>query len=65
MSYLLGLALNFYPPDVCLLSSWDYRYELPAPSNIFISQLFHLHNIKLAPFLVIFFFSLYGPSMKN
>jgi hypothetical protein len=27
MNYLLELASNFYPPDLCLLSSWDYRYE--------------------------------------
>jgi hypothetical protein len=25
MNYLLGLALNLDPPDLYLLSSWDYR----------------------------------------
>jgi hypothetical protein len=27
VNYLPGLALNRDPPDVCLLSSWDYRHE--------------------------------------
>jgi hypothetical protein len=30
----LRLALNHDPPDLCLLSSWDYRREPPAPSSI-------------------------------
>jgi hypothetical protein len=30
-NYLPRLALNLGPPDLCLLSSWDYRYEPPAP----------------------------------
>jgi hypothetical protein len=25
--------LNCDPPDFCLLSSWDYRYETPAPGT--------------------------------
>jgi hypothetical protein len=29
---LPGLALNPDPPDLCLLSSYDYRQEPPAPS---------------------------------
>jgi hypothetical protein len=28
---LPGLALNFNPPDLCLLSSWDYRWKLLCP----------------------------------
>jgi hypothetical protein len=36
---LLGLALNPDPPDLCLLSSWDYRREpltlgLPFADNV-------------------------------
>jgi hypothetical protein len=37
-NYLPGLALNLDPPDLCLLSSWDYRHEPPVPglkSSIF------------------------------
>jgi hypothetical protein len=30
-SYLPGLASNLDPLDLCLLSSKDYRSELPAP----------------------------------
>jgi hypothetical protein len=30
---LPGLALNHDPPDLCLLSSWDYGREPPAPGN--------------------------------
>jgi hypothetical protein len=30
---LPGLALNVHPPDLCLLSSYDYRLEPPAPSS--------------------------------
>jgi hypothetical protein len=24
------MVLNHHPPDLCLLRSWDYRYEHPA-----------------------------------
>jgi hypothetical protein len=27
-----GLASNYHPPDLCLLSSWDYRHEPLTPS---------------------------------
>jgi hypothetical protein len=27
-NYLPELALNCNPPDLCLLSSWDYRLKL-------------------------------------
>jgi hypothetical protein len=36
MNYLLRLASNHTPPDLCLLSSWDYRHELPAPNSGFL-----------------------------
>jgi hypothetical protein len=31
MNYLPGLALNCNAPDLCLLSSYGYRREPPAP----------------------------------
>jgi hypothetical protein len=34
-SYFPGRALNHDPPDLCLLSSWDYRRELPAQDMVF------------------------------
>jgi hypothetical protein len=41
---LLGLAWNCIPPDLCLLSSWDYKHE-PLflarkfyPGTCFVSQ---------------------------
>jgi hypothetical protein len=33
MNYLPGLASNCYPPDLCLLSSQDYRNVSLAPSR--------------------------------
>jgi hypothetical protein len=30
-NYLPGLASNYDPPDLCLLSSWDYRRESWRP----------------------------------
>jgi hypothetical protein len=35
MNYLPGLASNLNPLDLCLLSSWDYRGESPAPASLF------------------------------
>jgi hypothetical protein len=32
-NYLLGLALNCDLPDLCLLSSWDYKCETPVPGS--------------------------------
>jgi hypothetical protein len=32
------LALNFDPPDVSFLNSWDYRRESPAPDWLLISE---------------------------
>jgi hypothetical protein len=28
-----GLALTYHLPDLCLLSSWNYRREPPAPGH--------------------------------
>jgi hypothetical protein len=43
VNYLLGLDSNLGPPDLCLLSSWDYRHEPPAVgTNIFIYMQFIL-----------------------
>jgi hypothetical protein len=36
MKSLPGLASYCDPPDLCLLSSWDYRSEPPAPGSKFI-----------------------------
>jgi hypothetical protein len=33
MHYLPGLASNFDPPDLCLLSGKDYKREPPVPST--------------------------------
>jgi hypothetical protein len=35
MNYLSRLALNRDPPDLCLLSSKDYRCEPPAQGSSF------------------------------
>jgi hypothetical protein len=35
MTYSPGLALNLNPPDLCILSSQDYRREPPMPSPLF------------------------------
>jgi hypothetical protein len=31
LNYLPWLSWNLDPPDVCLLSSWDYRSEPSVP----------------------------------
>jgi hypothetical protein len=36
MNYLPGLALNHAPPDLCILSSWDYRREPLCPAGLVI-----------------------------
>jgi hypothetical protein len=33
VNYLSGLALNLDPPDLCLLSSWDYRRGPQPPDS--------------------------------
>jgi hypothetical protein len=33
MNYLLGLASNCDPPDLCLLNSKNYRHEPLAPGK--------------------------------
>jgi hypothetical protein len=33
MNYLPGMASNLDSPDLCLLSSWDYRRELLTPNH--------------------------------
>jgi hypothetical protein len=33
VNYLPGLASNLDPPDLCLLSSWDYRREPLPPAK--------------------------------
>jgi hypothetical protein len=32
VNYLPGLASNLDPPDLCILSNWDYRREPLGPS---------------------------------
>jgi hypothetical protein len=34
MSYLPWLASDRNPPDLCFLSSWDYRHEPLVPSSV-------------------------------
>jgi hypothetical protein len=33
MNYFPGLTSNHHPPDLCFLSSWDYRRELWHPTE--------------------------------
>jgi hypothetical protein len=44
MNYLPGLASNHSPPDLCLLSSWDYRGE-PLVPGLEISFLTGIPNL--------------------
>jgi hypothetical protein len=46
MNYLPGLALNCDPPDLCLLSSQDYRCEplVPGPSLLL--------NLRILPLAI-------------
>jgi hypothetical protein len=41
LNYLLGLALNCDPPDLCLLSSWDYRREPPVSTVASLEPMHH------------------------
>jgi hypothetical protein len=57
-NYLPRLALNRDPPDLCLLSSWDYRREPPAPGMtlnfvlVFLNAIF-LYVCFLADFKIV------------
>jgi hypothetical protein len=42
MNYLPELASNCDPPDLCFLSSKNYRYETLAPSSLLITDLFRV-----------------------
>jgi hypothetical protein len=39
LKLLAQLAPNIYPPDLCLLSSLDYRSEPPAPNSHFLFKI--------------------------
>jgi hypothetical protein len=45
MNYFPGLAPNYNPPDLCLLSSCDFRSEQSVPSNPILDR----KNMKLLP----------------
>jgi hypothetical protein len=47
----LGLASNHDPPDLCLLSSWDYRREplVLAQTSLPEHQLMSQHCLVLSP----------------
>jgi hypothetical protein len=47
MNYLPGLVSNCDPADLCLLSSWDYRSEPPAPDRPHLSFLKRILTISL------------------
>jgi hypothetical protein len=53
----LALASNHHPPDLCLLSSWDYRHEPLAPSSTNFSIKSQIGFVGLINFCHIFFFS--------
>jgi hypothetical protein len=49
VNYLLGLALNHDPPDLCLLSSWDYRCELLGPGFVVVVLFFGYWGLNSGP----------------
>jgi hypothetical protein len=42
---LPGLALNHDPPNLCILSSWDYRHEPQEPGSTLL--LIHTDKLKI------------------
>jgi hypothetical protein len=54
MNYVLGLGLNRDPPDLCLLSSWDYRRESPVPDPLTVSK--YILSLKFLSLKECFFF---------
>jgi hypothetical protein len=43
-NFLPGLASNGNPPDLCVLGSWDYRYEPLAPGWVLKKNFFFGRN---------------------
>jgi hypothetical protein len=64
MNYLFGLALKCDPPDLCLLSSWDYRREpsVSSPQPVFALVIFYLF---IYLFIYSFIFAVLGFELKG